>query len=102
MKSTITIDRGNQYNARGYRITDGTLWGFGTIATRMDGSTGLTRDGNCRASSPEIEEAIRATLIDGLTRMIEIDDGRKPQAHTPRKAVCPICHTYCNGDCQAQ
>lgn len=102
MKKTITINISNQYYKDGYRISDGTLTAYGHIAKRMDGTTGLTRDGNLQYRSDELDAAIEATMADGLTRQIEIGHDDAPA--TPAiedKQLCPHCHTYCQGDCQA-
>jgi len=111
MARTITITRGNQYDADGYRITDGTLASYG----RADASKqrGYCLDGRlhpwCLPNAAEIDAAILATLADGQTRQIEVPAaGSSVVASTEHdvepagRGICPRCHTYCDGDCEAQ
>ena len=101
----VTITKGNQYDHNGYSINDGTLWGYGSIAERMDGTIGITRDGSLHINTPEINAAISATLVDGLMRMVTITDGSSPIAVDDGPAlaegpgICSKCHSYCDGDC---
>jgi len=102
MKTTLTISSGNQYDTAGYRITDGNLDAYGKISKRMDGTVGLTREGNLQYRSEELDAAIKATMTDGITRQIEIGQDDAPAAPAiADKHLCPHCHTYCQGDCRA-
>lgn len=112
MEKTITITRGNQYDTDGYMITDGTLSSWGSKDSAKPG--GYTLDGNlypwCFGSHEnEINDAILATMIDGLTRIIQI---APPKSELIRPTFghgfwsgnrnqnpCPKCGTYCYGDC---
>lgn len=96
MKTTITIEYGNQYDREGYNITDGTLFGFGSKSDNTNGFTGPS----CPLFGDDIDTAIRATLVDGLTREITYgeDEEIKPM---PESHACPKCGTYCYGDCEA-
>lgn len=102
MKRTITIAKGNQYDKAGYRISDGVLDAYGNISKRMDGSVGLTRNGNLQYRSDELDAAIRATMIDGLAREIVIGQDTAPSGDKIDDSyLCPKCHTHCQGDCQS-
>ena len=109
---TITISAGNQYDKGGYSIESDTgLSAYGSIANRMDGTTGVTLEGRWTLgydwertgyTMAQIEDAIMATLVSGQDTVIvltrEIADA---PARTSNRGVCPRCHTYCYGDCRA-
>ena len=110
MNRTITITRGNQYNRDGYCITDGTLWSYGQADVGKPG--GYCLDGRlhpwCLPNAAEIDAAILATLADGLTRQIEVPAtissvvvSTEHDVEPAGRGVCPRCHTYCDGDCEA-
>ena len=92
----ITISRGNQYDGNGYRITDGTLWAYGSKNENKE--KGFSMNGDL-FDHPEIDKAVRATLQDGIEREITIGAKRIEQK-IPESKACPKCGTYCMGDCE--
>lgn len=110
---TITITKGNQYNADGYSMTDGNLDAYGEIAKKMDGTIGVTRDGRCtlgcdydnEANEAKLKQAIRETIADGKERVLTFEPTTKsipmPKINEPLRKPCPLCGTYCYGDCQS-
>jgi hypothetical protein len=86
MAETITISKGNQYRRDGYylEIADSSLYAFGGIGARMDGTTGLTWDGNYLPSGPDrdaVEAAIGEVLATGQPRTIRVgrDEAAGPE-----------------------
>jgi hypothetical protein len=77
MTRTITITKGNQYNPAGYYlgVTESGLYAWGEIGPRMDGTVGVTRDGNYVPRAEDkaaVDEAIKAVLADGQTRTLRL------------------------------
>jgi len=104
---TITVNKGNQYNPEGYRISSDTgLHAWGRIVEGklyMEGrwSLGIAWK-EAGYTDAMIEAEIEATLADGQERVITLErEVPDAPALTPDKALCPKCHTYCNGDCEA-
>jgi len=106
--TTIEISKGNQYDANGYSITDGTLRSFGEIDNSKP--KGYSVDGNLwpwmYPNEDEIAEAILATMRDGATRRVKIADNPKTTSPAPKFestgfGLCSRCHTYCCGDCRS-
>ena len=109
MKEKITIQRSHNGD---YDVTSETgADAQGRIAKRMDGTIGLTRDGrwmlgrDYEHQRTEVETAIRATMADGVVRMITLQTINNPQAKAVSKSAgqgpCPKCGTYCCDDCEA-
>ena len=108
---TIEISRGNQYDKDGFRMTDDVCSSYGSADATKE--NGYCLDGNLWPWSfpneAEINAAILATLVDGLTRLVNIEMDSDSGAvivsteHDPEPTgfgVCPRCHTYCCGDCR--
>jgi len=102
---------GNQYDKAGYRLCSDTgLSSFGAIAKRMDGTIGLTRDGSWALgfdwlkagyTNDMIDDAIWATLKTGQDTVVTLTRQAADGLESALTPVCPRCHTYCFGDCQA-
>lgn len=85
MSLTYEIEPGNEYEADGYRITSGLLFGWGAIGIRADGSHGITWSGSCFPGSDraELEVVIRAVLTDGIARRVVSGAGVVPVVRSP-------------------
>ena len=94
---TITISIGNQYDKDGYAVTDGTLWAYGSKDESKE--SGFTMNGDI-FNQPEVADAIKAMLQDGIEREITIGAKRIEQS-LPESKACPKCGTYCMGDCKS-
>jgi len=103
--TTLTISKGNQYDAEGYVITNGILRSYGKIDNTK--ATGYSVDGTLWLGQypckDEISAAILATLADGIERTMCIKSDKSSSTsgdQMDESNICPICHTYCYGDCQ--
>jgi hypothetical protein len=96
---TYTITRGHQYDKNGYSITDGQLRAWGSPRGNSFSMNGhFFRD-----ETNQLAEAIRATMQDGLERIVTIGAERPERSdpdYTHDRQPCPDCGTYCYGDCR--
>ena len=65
----------------------------------------LRGDGNLRLESGNLmlaaEEQIAASLADDQPREITPQLAPRSTINAARQGICPHCHSYCDGDCQA-
>jgi len=110
MKETLKI-RKTQTGYCYYLTSSTNLDCYGEIAKRMDGTIGLTRTGNWSLgkdwvkagyTEEDIKKEIMAVMADGKERTVVLSREDKVRGIRRENDPCPICHTYCDGDCQTR
>ena len=102
---TITIAKGNQCDASGYSA----MWGGRDACGKVDGERITCNEVilgyyySSDVNEVNLDTAIRATVADGQTRVVEIARVTAEPVRIAARStgVCPRCHTYCDGDCSA-